>query len=74
MLLYLTSSSRPEERTEEDLLDILEEMNHLKAFAHLSTSARSQLCRVVSMERLATTGAIRTLRLPQCGELNTKPS
>ena len=43
-------------------MDILEEMNHLKAFAHLSTSARAHLCRVVTLEHLATTGTVRTSR------------
>ena len=50
--------NRPADRSEDDLLEILEEMNHLKAFAHLSTSARAQLARVVRMERIAHNGDI----------------
>ncbi len=39
-------------------MEILEEMNHLKAFAHLSTSVRRELCAVVTFEVLKKIGDV----------------
>jgi len=54
---------RPERRTQEEIMDILEELNHLKAYAHLSTSVRRELAALVTFEVVATAGDVCTFSM-----------
>jgi len=44
-------------------MDILEELNHLKAYAHLSTSVRRELAALVTFEVVATAGDVCTFSM-----------
>ena len=57
-LLRLALEKPPSERTPDDLADILDEMNHLKAFSHLSTSVRKELCGVFGFTVYETKGSV----------------
>eukprot|EP01137_Pigoraptor_chileana_P015860 Opistho-2@5463 len=49
---------RPEERNMDDIEDILTEMNHIKAFSHLTSSVRTELCRVILYDVVEKAGGV----------------
>ncbi len=44
---------KPQMRAADDILDIYEEISHIKAFSHLSSSVKRELCSCVDYQILA---------------------
>lgn len=61
--LFVFFSSRSHERTQEELELVFEELLHIAALSHLSTSIKRELASIIVFEAHAQAGTIRELNI-----------